>query len=35
MYNIVGEVKNYSMKLLKIFMSLQLVSHFVRSADDN
>ena len=32
---IVEEVKNYSMNLLKIFMSLLLVSRFVRSSDGN
>ena len=31
---IVEEVRNYSMNLLKIFMSLLLVSRFVRSSDD-
>ena len=32
---IVKEVKNYSMNLLKIFMSSLLVSCFMRSSDDN
>ena len=29
------EVKSYSINLLKIFMSLLLVSRFVQSSDDN
>ena len=33
--NIVEEVKNYPINLLKIFTSLLLVSRFVRSSDDN
>ena len=35
MYNIVEEVKNYSINLLKTFMLLLLVSRFLRSSDDN
>ena len=34
-YYTVEEVKNYSMNLLKIFMSLLLVLRFVQSSDDN
>ena len=35
LYNVIEEVKYYSMNLLKIFMSLLLVSCFVRSSDDS